>query len=491
MWACLKKLPMSTIKSTAKNISYLLVARTCFRFLTAIALTYAANYLGGERYGMLETATAWSNALLAMASVGMSQLAIREASRDKSVLPLYFGNALLIEAIVSLFIFAIIIIIGLALPYSDTVVVLMAITAAGALIYEFRKLMRGAFRVTQNMGFIAIQEAINGALFLISTIVIFAVVHDKAAGLYGIVIAQLAINTLSVIVLLIYTLRSVTPVFDVSHIRGMLKQSYSFGLNNVFFMLYFQIDQIIISILLGTTAVGIYSAPTKVVYILLFIPSIVFQVTTPLMFRWSVRARDKYKQLNRIQYRYLSAVGIPAGIGLSLLAGQIIPLIFHRPEYTASIPIMEVMGAFLAIRFIGIALSNALTTSDRQQLRALLQIVFIGLNIILDILLIRQYGIIGAAYGSTISELGLSLACLIVTIRYLRESPWQYIRDAIPILLASSLMGLVLILVRQHLHVILVVAIGTAVYALALYLFRFFQPGDKAIFKQLMPTKST
>src|SRR3989339_187905 len=156
---------MSLAKSVFKNVSYLLIARSAFRFLTAVALIYAARYLGTERYGMFETATAWANMFLALNDVGMSTLIVREAARDPKKTAVYFGNTLLVETILSLVIFFVLLGIGIGFRYDHTTMLLIGILGASNLIFEFRKVMRGIFRVHMNMGFIAFVEILNGALF--------------------------------------------------------------------------------------------------------------------------------------------------------------------------------------------------------------------------------------------------------------------------------------------------------------------------------------
>lgn len=476
---------MSVVKKVFKNVSYLLFARTLFRVLTAIALIYAANYLGTERFGMLETATAWANAFLALNDIGMSTLIVREASRDKNKMAVYFGNTLIVELILSIVLFAVVIGIGLGIGYDSTTITLMAIMGAAGLIYEFRKVMRGIFRVMMRLKAVAILEVINGALYLLLAIWIFGAVTDKDMGLIGLAHANLWTNVLMVVALFIYTLKFVKPHVDLRQIPAMVKQSYVFTLYNMFFMLYFQIDQIILSIMRGPAEVGIYSAPAKIVNVFLFIPIMTFQVTMPLMWRLSSSNMEKYKKVNMIIWRYLAAFGVPAGIGLALLASEIVPFVFRKPEYLASIPVMAVLGWFLSVRFMGISQGNSMTTSDREGLRAVIQIISVGINIVLDIWLIARYGAYGAAIATLITETLICSSYIIYSVRQLQESVSYTIRQLAPIGAATAVMSGLIALAKGHLHVIVLVVCGALVYLLFLWIFRFFKATDKQMLKQL------
>lgn len=480
---------MSVIKTVFKNISYLLIARTAFRFLTAAAMLYAANYLGGEKYGSLEIAIAWSNVFLAFNDLGMSQLIVREAARDQKKMAVYFGNTLLVEIILSTLLFFVVMAIGYGLHYDSLTLSLMAIMAIAGLVFEFRKVMRAIFRILMKLKFVALLEVLNGFFYLIITISIFTIVSDRDVGVLAIAQSRLWINVLFVVILFFYTIRFVKPLFSFKELPEMIKKSYIFTLYNFFMMVYFQIDQIILSIMKTPLDVAIYSAPTKVVIILLFIPVMVFQVSMPIMYRASKKNMDRYKRINTLLFRYITAFGIPAGIGLALLADQIIPMLFHRKEFLDSIEIMQLMGIFLAMRFIGISQGNALTTMDKEKVRAKIQMISIGVNIILDILFIYYFGVIGAAIGTLSTEIIMGSLYLFYSAKYLQEPLRNTFKMLLPIFFATIGMSFVIVLIKSSLHVIVSVLIGMCVYVLFLFLFQFFKRQDVRIFKEIIQRK--
>lgn len=477
---------MSLTKKVFKNVSYLLIARAAFRFLTAGVLLYATTYLGAERFGMLETATAWANSFLALNDVGMSTLIVREAARDEKKMALYFGNTLVVEVILSIVLYVVILGVGFGLNYDSTTMTLMMIMGAAGLAFEFRKVMRGIFRVLLKLKFVAMLEVINGLLYLLFAIWIFATVTDKDLGLLGLAHSRLWVNVLIVVALFLYTLKFIKPTFALNQVWPMVKQSYVFTLYNVFFMLYFEIDQIILSIMKDATEVGIYGAPAKIVNLLLFIPIMIFQVTMPIMYRYSKNDIEKYKRINHATWRYIAAFGVPAGLGLWFLAPEIMNWFAVRdPAYFLSIPVLHVFGWFLVIRFIGISQGNSLTTTDRQGLRAFIQILSLGVNIVLDIWLIQKYGAYGAATATLITEVMITSSYLYFSARYLKESIPKNLLSLLPIFAASAGMLGILALAKPHVHVIVLVIFGFIVYALLLWVFRFFKSYDRKIIQQI------
>ncbi len=476
---------MSLARKVFANISYLLIARTAFRLLTAFVLIYSARYLGVERFGMFETALAWSNAFLAVNDIGMSTLIVREAARDEKTMAVYFGNTLFVEVIMSMVLYVGIIAIGIGVGYDPMIITLLMILGAAGLAFEFRKVMRGIFRVMLKLKFVAALEILNGVLYLLLAIWIFSSFTDLDVGLIGLAHSRLWVNVIIVVALFIYTLKFVRPSFAPKLIWPMIKQSYVFTLYNLFFMLYFQIDQIILSIMGTSTDVGIYSAPAKIVTVFLFVPLMVFQVIMPIMYRYSADDIEKYKRINHLVWRYVAAFGIPAGIGLWYLAPEIVDLVFGD-SYASSVPVLAVMGGFLAIRFTGISQGNSLTTTDRQGLRALIQVISVGINIVLDILLIHVYGALGAAYATLITESLISGSYLLVSARFLKESLLRNAVSLIPVLLATAGMIGIIALMRPRFHVIVLVLFGAISYIILLWIFRFFRTYDRQLLKQII-----
>lgn len=484
---------MSTAKLAFKNISYLLIARLIFRFLTAFALMYAARLLGPERYGMYSTASAWANAFLVLSDLGLSTVMLRVAAREPEKISVYFGNTLVVQSIMSVILWSAIVLIGIGVGYNSTTLMLIMILGASNLIYESRKVMRGVFRANLSLKTLGVLDVFNGAGFFIVSMLVLLLISNKDTALFGVAHASLWVDITTILILFVYTLRLARPHVNFSQIVPMVKDSFVFTLYNVFLMLYFQIDQILLSVLRNTTEVGLYAAPMQIVMVVLFIPLMVFQVTVPIMFRFSKNNMEKYKRANFIIWRYLSAIGIPAGVGLFILAPDLLRFIygmgyFHDSSalFGVSVAAAQFFALFLIVRFCTIAQGNSITTTDRQRVRAVLQIIAVAINITLDLLLIPRFGAVGAAGATLATELVLGISAVIISARHLNESIVANFATLVPVLGATLGMSAVIFLAKPHLHVMVLVILGGFVYVPFLWLFRFFQPQDQAMLRQIM-----
>jgi O-antigen/teichoic acid export membrane protein len=480
---------MSLAKSVATNISYVMFARAAFRFFTSLAMLYALRYFGPERYGMLETAIAWSNALMTITDLGLSTLVVREASRDESKASIFFGNTLVVQAVLSAFVLAVLVGIGYIFDYDSTQILLIALIGAAGLIFEFRKVMRSILRVFLELRFISIVEVVNGAIFLSAILSVFLFWNNQDAALLAFAWIQLIVNVLTVILLFWYTRRYASPHINLSAIPSMVKESWIFMLYGVFFMLYFQTDQILLSILMDKHAVGIYSAPAKLAAVLLFIPAIIYQVVLPLLFRYYESDFPRYQRLISLSFRYFAAFGIAAGIGLILVADEFVPFVMGE-EYRESIPIMKWMGAFVAVRFLTLSLSDLLTTANKQNTLAAIQIAAVCLNVILDLILIPRYGALGPAIATLIVE-SLSFSIYVWFTRPIIRIPiHQFAIPLFKIAVSASVMTVVVLLTRGSAHTMVVILFGAAAYAITLLSVRFITSEDARLIRTIIAKKS-
>ena len=136
----------------------------------------------------------------------------------------------------------------------------------------------------------------------------------------------------------IYSLTVYSKKFSAPHIEIDLKfweriipEALPFALTGLFTTIYFYIDSVLLSVMKGADAVGWYNAPYRLIMVLLFIPTVISSAVFPAMSRFHATANDSFRLIYKRYFKYMAIVSVPLGIGTTLLAGQIITLIFGVP----------------------------------------------------------------------------------------------------------------------------------------------------------------
>lgn len=467
---------------------FLFVARLIFRALNAATVIFVARFLGADKYGYFETALAIVNVLLVFNDLGMSTLLVKEASRDKDKLPVYFGNTLLVESILSVILYGLMILSAWLLYHNPVITELVALLGAANLIFEHRKVFRGSLRVVFRMASLGWVEILNGAANF-GILVLITKMTDPETGLFRLAEAQLIINLVIVALFGIYALLIVRlrPKIDTSQIKPMIKGAYLFSLTQLFTILYFSIDQILISKLRPIEEVGWYSAPFKIIIFMIMVPQMIFQVMQPIMFRLAAQDLEQYKRVHFTLMRYLTAFGLPVGATCIIYADHIVRW-FFGDKFTQSALPMRWFGAFIMVYFIASAAEYSLTSLDKQRTKVIIQIITVVANAILDVVLILNYGFFGASIATFIVELFLAGGFIWADLRTLKERATQVLVQIWkPIVAVAVTAVLSLGVLNPRFPNFSALLLSGAVYICMLVILRFLRPYDLKLLKQLAP----
>ncbi|MFA6296306.1 MAG: flippase [Patescibacteria group bacterium] len=469
---------------------FALSANTIFKVLNAIIVIVLANYLGPDKYGIYSTAIAFIGIFLVFSDMGLRMLLIQEGSKDIKKAPVYFGNAIIFQSILTVLVIPILFITSKLFGYSHITVILILVLGPALFLIEQSRVSWAVLRLKNINNSVSISEVLQGFASL-GAIFFITKLSDTPTNqtLFYIAISQLVINFVYFIVLFIYASKAVfKPEFALKALKGMLKKSYIFALSELFFTVYFQVDQIVISIIKNAQDVGFYSAPFKVIIFFLFIPRILVRISRPFMYKLFYGGMDKYKRINIFFHRYYSAIGIPLGI-LTILLAQPIILFLFKEKYSASIPVLKVFGWFIMFYFISVASSQSLTTLLKQKTLTKIQATTVILNLILDIIFVCYFGFVGAAYATLIVQIIASCLFIYFDAKYMQEKIINIIKPLFSIIAAGIGMAIFTYLLRNTVEFILLGIMSCFVYILFLYIFRFFNEYDIKLYQQIIKKK--
>ena len=185
---------------------------------------------------------------------------------------------------------------------------------------------------------------------------------------------------------------------------------FSFGVNfvGIGLLVFFsrRIDDFLIGYFLGATALGYYTVAYKMFISLM---QIIQHSTQKVSFTSFSRLQDRPDELRKVLYqctRLISVIGIPAFIGMALVAPEFVPVFFGE-QWSASIPIMQVLsfnGVLVAamsftgsfINSLGKPVYNLYLLSLSTVVRSLAFLIFIqqGILAIAVVLVVCNYALL-------------------------------------------------------------------------------------------------
>lgn len=476
----------------ARNVTSLTAANLFCQVLCAVVSILVINHLGEDRYGAFKTAMAFATVFLIFGETGVGARLIFDRSGDKSKIAEHFGAALVLRlgpfsvVLVTTMLFAVFV-----FRYPPLVVRLIAIVSAAAILRILAETCSAVITVYQQMHLNALLRSLRFVSVAVGGILLvwcdwgptaWALVTLSAMFIY-------AAAAFSV------SLRFARPRFVYSSMWPTLAASYIFGLGAIFYAIYENADQVMLSKMirpdLAQGTVGIYGAAFVLMTFTYNIPASFIASVEPILF--SARGdKPRLARLGVLSSRALAVVALPLAAGTILLAGQIRGLVLPKYSETAA-KALAVLAVFGLLRFLNFPAGKLMAAAGMQKRRVAVQAAATVLNISANLLLIPRYGLFGAAWATVGTELFIFAFYEISLVRAL-PGYGEFVKLAKPmaatalmaVFIVSSRYGLARLTGENRFAWLGLVPPAVALYFAALFFSRFFTREEKALAGRLL-----
>jgi O-antigen/teichoic acid export membrane protein len=199
-------------------------------------------------------------------------------------------------------------------------------------------------------------------------------------------------------------------VLDFTGWGSVWRRVLVFGLNFVFGALFFWIDTVLLAFWKGDHAVGIYQAVFKIVALALIPVDIGVTTMVPVLARLNEEDEARWIHLGRLLNKTLTLLALPMCVLMFAYPDQIITLLYGGKEFGEAIPILRLFAVIVFVRYCVDTYGIMLTTSYRQKTRMFVAMGGTVLNIALNVFAIPEYGPLGAAVVSLVTNVAVGAA---------------------------------------------------------------------------------
>lgn len=473
---------MSQIKTLFKNVSWVTLSQVIVNLCAFFWTIAIARYLGVNEYGILSFAISFTVLLGMGTDIGMSTYTTRELSRDKSKVKKFINNIIPFKIILSILVFIFTALILYLLGYSYLAIEVALLISIETIFICMIKFMNGVFQAYENLKYNSIGDIIASFSLLIFSFI--CIIFDL-----GLLFAALA-YTLAYLVYLFYITHYISKEFgrpkfefDFGFWKKVAKESIPFGLSIFFYTIYFSIDVVMISFLVGDYPTGIYNSAYKIVSVFVGFYVIYQYVIFPLMSKLFTEDANLLKISYEQSIKYSLLILLPISIGVFLYAPQIINLIYSHGYALAAIPMKILIWTVIFLFINGVA-TSLLNSIDKELSVTKIYIIAAVFNIGLNYLVIPQYSYMGAAVSTVLSEI-LILALMMYSISKTDYNPDKKLIITVFKLIVSGII-LAIVLYVLNLSLWLAIPVAIVVYIIALVVTRTIDDVDKYIIKEIL-----
>ena len=454
-----------------KNTSSLFSAHLIGRLGSlVITIWLMPRYFTESELGGYFVAIALTNLIAILTELGIQNPLIREMTLHPQQTRHYLGNALIVRVILSIVAYGIMIISGISL-YPSIIVKMIVFLGLAEIANSLAQLYRCVFRAHEEMKYEALTVIAERGAFL----VIGGGAILRGYGLVPVCQVMLAAGCINLILSVGLTRLRFTPLrFQPSRetVKVLMRQALPFAVGNLFNLLYFRVDAIMLSKLSseGVDANTWYGLAYTIVNAFTILPgAFMMGAMFPVLSRAWEREKGRFPGAYTFGMRWMVLSGFPLAVGLSLLSPEITAVLF--PTYTPS----EVGKIATALQwlswaggliFVTTAVQAVLRATDKRRAFSVLMGATALLNICLNIYLIPRYSHVGAAKAMVMSEAFL----LIFGIGYIsrniikfRETPLIF-RTLLKATFLSALMGIGLVLLKGSLSIWVLIPLAVLFY---------------------------
>ena len=451
-----------------KNTSTLFSAHLIGRLGSlVVTLLLLPRYFTQGELGGYFVAIALTNLVASLTELGLQNPLIREMTLHLQQTRHYLGNALIVRCLLSILAYSLMIAIGMSL-YPPIIVKLIVFLGLAEIANSLAQLYRCVFRAHEEMKYEAGTVIAERAVFLF----IGGGAILRGYGLLSVCQAMLVASCINLILSVVLTRSRFTVLrFQLSFalVKVLMQQALPFALGNLFNLLYFRIDAIMLSKLSpdGVDANTWYGLAYTIVNAFTILPgAFMMGAMFPVLSRTWERNRERFPSVYTFGMRWMLLSGFPLAVGLLVLSPEITKFLFPSEADKVAVALQWLSSAGGLI-FVTTAVLAVLRATDKRTAFSVLMGTTALLNICLNLFLIPRFSHVGAAMAMVISEVYLLISGLWYISRQIvkfRETPLIF-HTLLKAVGLSILMGIGLVLLKPTFSIWVVIPFAVVFYA--------------------------
>lgn len=473
---------MSQIQTIFKNMSWLLISQIIASICGFIWTILMARYLGVSDYGIFGFATSLTGILAITTELGLNTHIVRHIATDYDSAPKYLGNAIPLRCIFAIGTIILTLIILIIMKANELVITVTLLFTIEMIFKSYINLLNGSFQAFEEGKYQGIGNTILNVLLLI--FILIAIFTD--IGLIGIAICYILANLIALAYEYYVLNKHITkPKFelDTAFCKKITLLSIPFAITSLLYTVYYSIDIVMLTNIVGSYATGIYNATYKLISVLTLFYSVYTAVIFPVMSRFFKDDESMLLISFEKSIKYIMLVVIPLAVATMFYSLDIIQLIYGH-EYDAASSVLSILIWTVCLLFISGACNTLLNASHKEVTVTKIYAIAAIFNIGLNFYMIPFLSYNGAAITTVLSDVLIVVIQVYVIYKLGHRPNRKLYSDLIKIIIGSIILGIALYFLNINMW--LAIPVGIIIYLAAVWVLRVFDSDDLYIIKEIL-----
>lgn len=370
--------------------------------LTLIVGMLTARYLGPSNYGVIGETASYVAFFSVICQLGFTSTAVKEIMDNKEREGEILGTTICFRICTSFLSSLAITALLFLLKGGDRLIVTVAFLQSLSLIFQSFEMLHYWYQSRLETHVSVKIQSIAYVLMAIYKISILTL--GKSVQWFAFSTA-LEAAVVGLFLLIVYR-RGEGQRLSVSISAGkeILKRSYHFILSGLMVTIYSEMDKIMLGQMLSETAVGYYTAATKISSMWSFVVMALINSSRPVIIASKSKSEELYIKQNKRLYAGIIWIGIAAGLVITILAKLII-YILYGIEYMPSVSSLQISAWYTMFSMLGSARGIWIVCEDKSKYVKYYLGIGAILNVVLNYLLIPACGPAGAAAATLATQI--------------------------------------------------------------------------------------
>lgn len=385
-----------------KNTAWL-IAENLLRMIVGLFVgIWVARYLGPDEFGLLSYAQSFVGLFTAIATLGLDGIVVRELVKNENRKDELIGTTFWLKLIGAI---TVLIILAIAMHFTsnDQYTKILVYIIASATIFQSFNVIDFYFQSKVQSRYVVFANAIS---LFISSLVKIALILNEAPLIAFAWVVLFDSFVLACGFIYFYFCNSVSLsntksflTFKKETAVDLLRDSWPLILSGIVISIYMKIDQIMIKEMINNEAIGQYAAAVRLSEIWYFIPMVIVSSLFPAIINAKKQSAEIYYTRLQKLFDLMVWMALAIALPMTFFSVWVVNLLYGE-QYTQAGSVLMIhiwTGIFV---FLGVASGKWFLSENLTMLSFWRTFSGMVINVILNFVLIRKYGIQGAAVAT-------------------------------------------------------------------------------------------
>ncbi len=393
------------------------------------------NTVGAADYGTYFALFNFAFLFQVVLDFGFNNFNNRYIAQDPERIKIYFSTTILAKLIFVVAYILLVFVAAFGIGFNDYQIKVLCLLILMQVLLSFYVFLRSNVAAMQLFKTDAVLSVLDKVITSVLCILLIrGSIPGYVINIENFIAAQIIGYAIACVIALIIVIRKASGIkihFDFSLVKEIIRKSFPYALLGFLMTAYYRVDAVMIERISGSGSsveAGIYASAFRLLDALSILGYLFAGILLPL-FAKMIAAKENIHSLLLLSFKLMLLLSASAGLAILFYREEIMRLLYITGDsYSASI-LGLLMISFMSISIIYV-FGSLLTANGNIKTLNLISIAGLGINVILNLILIPQQKAFGAAAATVATQIVVLVAHVIAVNKNfglgLKDRNWLY-----------------------------------------------------------------